>query len=109
MATTSYQRRIATLKRGRRYPTQTPQRNKHERNTTNESLRRAKPDLVPLDTRLKFDTQPVRPIIFYLQARATIRTFPRDVRMELGFDLLRLQLGESLRMPQFRPMPAVAP
>jgi phage-related protein len=47
--------------------------------------------------------------IFHPAARREIRSFPPDVRRELGKAIFDLQRGESLGMPLSRPMPAVAP
>jgi len=49
----------------------------------------------------------VRPIVFHPKARDAIRRFPEDARARLGSALFRLQQGESLAMPNSRPMPAV--
>jgi phage-related protein len=51
----------------------------------------------------------VRPIILHPKARDEIRRFPKEARVRLGRSLFRLQMGETLGMPQSRPMPAVAP
>ena len=50
----------------------------------------------------------VRPVIFHPQARDDIRGFPTEARARLGRGLYRLQMGESLGMPNARPMPTVA-
>ena len=47
--------------------------------------------------------------IFHTAARAAIRSFPEDVRQELGKALYDLQKGELLNMPLSRPMPSIAP
>jgi phage-related protein len=49
----------------------------------------------------------VRPIVFHPKARDEIRQFPREARSRLGRGLFRLQVGESLALPNARPMPAV--
>ena len=46
---------------------------------------------------------------FHPAARNTIRSFPADVRRELGKAIFDLQRGESLAMPLSRPMPSVMP
>ena len=46
-------------------------------------------------------------MILHPKARDAIRFFPKDVRVRLGRILFRLQLGEQLRMPHSRAMPAV--
>jgi phage-related protein len=50
----------------------------------------------------------VRPIVFHPKARDVIRRFPKAVRVRLGRELFRLQMGEQLGMPNSRPMPGVA-
>jgi phage-related protein len=45
---------------------------------------------------------------FHPKARDTIRTFPTDVRRELGKAIFDLQAGVKLTMPLSRPMPSVA-
>lgn len=50
----------------------------------------------------------MRPIIFHPKARDEIRRFPKEARNRLGRGLFRLQMGESLGMPNARPMPAVS-
>ena len=47
--------------------------------------------------------------IFHPAARETIRSFPRDVRRELGKAIYDLQRGEILAMPLSRPMVSIAP
>jgi phage-related protein len=51
----------------------------------------------------------MRAAIFHPAARAAIRSFPRDVRRELGKAIFDLQKGEVLTMPLSRGMPAIAP
>ncbi len=46
--------------------------------------------------------------IFHPAAREAIRSFPAEVRRELGKALYDLQRGEALSMPLARPMPSVA-
>jgi phage-related protein len=48
-------------------------------------------------------------VIFHPAARDAIRGFPQEVRDKLGRYLYELQLGESLSMPQSRPMSSVGP
>jgi phage-related protein len=50
----------------------------------------------------------VKPAVFHPAARNTIRSFPDDVRRELGKAIFDLQRGESLAMPLSRAMPSVA-
>jgi len=50
----------------------------------------------------------VRPIVFHPKAQDEIRRFPKEVRTRLGRGLFRLQMGESLSMPNARPMPTVS-
>lgn len=50
----------------------------------------------------------MKPAVFHPAARNTIRSFPGDVRRELGKAIFDLQRGESLAMPLSRPMPSVA-
>lgn len=46
--------------------------------------------------------------VFVLEtARKTIRSWPSEVKKELGAVLLRLQQGETIGMPDVRPMPSV--
>ena len=47
--------------------------------------------------------------IFHPAARAAIRSFPEDVRQELGKAIYDLQKGEVLAMPLSRPMPSIEP
>ena len=47
--------------------------------------------------------------IFHPAARAAIRSFPEDVRQELGKAIYDLQKGEVLTMPLSRPMPSIKP
>lgn len=50
----------------------------------------------------------MKPALFHAAAKAAIRTFPREVRRELGKAIYDLQCGESLGMPLSRTMPSVA-
>ena len=45
---------------------------------------------------------------FHPKARDVIRTFPTDVRRELGKAIFDLQAGVNLTMPLSRSMPSVA-
>ena len=45
--------------------------------------------------------------IFHPAARAAIRSFPEDVRQELGKAMYDLQKGEVLTMPLSRPVPSI--
>src|SRR5260221_685104 len=47
--------------------------------------------------------------IFHPAARAAIRSFPEDVRRELGKAIYDLQKGELLTMPLSPPMPSIEP
>jgi hypothetical protein len=51
----------------------------------------------------------VKPAIFHPAARETIRSFPVEVRKELGKAIYDLQRGETLSLPLSRPMASVAP
>jgi phage-related protein len=51
----------------------------------------------------------VKAAIFHPAARAAIRSFPEDVRRELGKAIYDLQKGEALTMPLSRPMPSLSP
>ena len=51
----------------------------------------------------------MRAAIFHPAAREVIRSFPEDVRRELGKAIFDLQRGEALGMPLSRPMPSIAP
>jgi phage-related protein len=46
--------------------------------------------------------------LFHPKARAVIKTFPEEVRKELGKAIFDLQKGHPLGMPLSRPMPSVA-
>ena len=49
------------------------------------------------------------PVRFYGPARDVIHGWPLEVKKELGSVLTRLQKGESIGMPDVRPMPDVSP
>jgi phage-related protein len=49
----------------------------------------------------------VKAAIFHPAARAAIRSFPEDVRQELGKAIYDLQKCEVLSMPLSRPMPSI--
>jgi phage-related protein len=51
----------------------------------------------------------VKSAIFHPAARETIRSFPVEVRKELGKAVYDLQRGETLSMPLSRPMTSIAP
>lgn len=51
----------------------------------------------------------MRAAILHPAAREAIRSFPEDVRREIGKAIFDLQRGEILGMPVSRPMPSVAP
>lgn len=50
----------------------------------------------------------MKPAVFHPLARASIRSFPEDVRRECGKIIFDLQKGEKLSLPLSRPMPSVA-
>lgn len=50
----------------------------------------------------------MKPAVFHPKARAVLKSFPEEVRRELGKAILDLQKGEKLSMPLSRSMPAVA-
>lgn len=50
----------------------------------------------------------MRAAIFHPAAREAIRSFPENVRRELGKAIFDLQKGEVLGMPLSRPMPSIA-
>jgi phage-related protein len=50
----------------------------------------------------------VKAAIFHPAAREEIRSFPAEVRKELGKAIFDLQKGESLSMPLSRVMPSLA-
>ena len=47
-------------------------------------------------------------VIWHPAARDIVRAFPEDVRVKVGYQLQLLQRGESLQMPQARPMSRIA-
>jgi phage-related protein len=49
----------------------------------------------------------MKPAIFHPEALAAIRSFPAEVRQELGKAIYDLQCGAKLGMPVSRPMPVV--
>ena len=51
----------------------------------------------------------VKAAIFHPAVRAAIRSFPEDVRQELGKAIYDLQKGAVLAMPLSRPMPSIEP
>ena len=51
----------------------------------------------------------MKPAIFHPAARETIRSFPVEIRKELGNAIYDLQRGEVLSMPLSRPMVSIAP
>lgn len=50
----------------------------------------------------------MKPALFHPKAREEIKTFPEEVRKELGKAILDLQKGHTLGMPLSRPMSSVA-
>jgi phage-related protein len=47
------------------------------------------------------------PVLIYGPVRDVIRTWPPEVKKELGSVLTRLQKGESIGMPDVRPMAVI--
>src|SRR3954469_25682364 len=52
---------------------------------------------------------PIRSVTFHDSARKVIRDFSKEVRIELGSVLMKLQLGMTLGLPISRPMTSVHP
>jgi phage-related protein len=50
----------------------------------------------------------VKAAVFHARALEKIRAFPEEIRKEIGKAVFDLQKEETLGMPLFRPMPAVA-
>lgn len=50
----------------------------------------------------------MKAVFFHESARATIRDFSKEVRIELGSALMKVQLGMPVGMPLSRPMSIVA-
>jgi phage-related protein len=50
----------------------------------------------------------LNPIFMYAPTRKEIHSWPVNIKKDLGEILLRLQQGESVGMPDVRPMPTVA-
>lgn len=55
------------------------------------------------------DNQTLKPVRMHTGARDAIRTFSKEVRIELGSALMKLQLGMTLGFPASRSMPSVGP
>ena len=51
----------------------------------------------------------MKPALFHPKARAALRSFPDDVRREIGKAIFDLQKGARFSMPLSRPMPSIAP
>jgi phage-related protein len=49
------------------------------------------------------------PVRIYGPVRDVIRSWPLEIRKELGSVLTRLQKGQSIGMPDVRPMPEISP
>ncbi len=49
----------------------------------------------------------VRPVEIHSNAREAIRRFSKDVRVEFGSALIKVQLGMALGLPLSRPMPSI--
>jgi len=50
-----------------------------------------------------------KPVRFYEPVRKLVHDWPTEVKKEIGAALTRLQKGESIGMPDVRPLPDVAP
>jgi len=50
----------------------------------------------------------MKPALIHPKARAVLRSFPEEVRREIGKAIFDLQKGAKLSMPLSRPMPSVA-
>ena len=50
----------------------------------------------------------MKPAVFHPKARATLKSFPEEVRREFGKAIFDLQKGKTLAMPLLRQMPTVA-
>jgi phage-related protein len=50
----------------------------------------------------------MKPALFHPKARAALKSFPDDIRRELGKAIFDLQKGAKLSMPLSRPMQSVA-
>ena len=50
----------------------------------------------------------MKPVAIHKAAQKTIRGFSKQVRLELGSALFKVQLGMTLGLPVSRPMPGVA-
>lgn len=51
----------------------------------------------------------MRTVEFHKHAREAIRGFSKEVRIEFGSALLKVQMGMNLGLPISRPMPSVYP
>jgi phage-related protein len=51
----------------------------------------------------------MRPVEIHRSAREVIRRFSKDVRVEFGSALIKVQLGMTLGLPVSRPMPGIYP
>ena len=47
------------------------------------------------------------PVLFYAPVRDVVRAWPSEVKKELGSVLTRLQKGQSVGMPDVKPMPEI--
>ena len=54
------------------------------------------------------DIEVVKPALFHPKARAELRSFPAEVRREVGKAIFDLQKGAKLSMPLSMKMPSVA-
>jgi len=50
----------------------------------------------------------MKPALIHPKARAVLRSFPEEVRLEIGKAIFDLQKGSTLSMPLSRPMHSVA-
>lgn len=51
----------------------------------------------------------MKPALFHPKVRAILRTFPEEVRRELGKAIFDLQKGAILELPLSKPIPSVGP
>ena len=49
----------------------------------------------------------MKKVLWHPKARTEIKSFPDEVKRELGYLIFRLQKGESFGLPSSRPMPDV--
>jgi phage-related protein len=51
----------------------------------------------------------LKTVEFHKDARRVIRSFSKDIRVEFGSALIKVQVGMTLGMPISRPMPDIEP